>query len=661
MDFKNLVRAKPLVAAHLKSDFGAFCRACWPHLHAGSKLSWTPAHDLICEFLVAVHQGQMKRLIINCPPRFAKSSIVTILWPIWLWLQNPTLSFLCCSYEIDLATNHNLDRRKLMDSKWFKDLFGNFFQLASERSQAGEFQNMQGGTMQAASVNSKAQGRGGDYVIVDDPLSADAAFSESFRNETNSWFSHQLPQRLNNPNESRIVIVAQRLHQNDPCGFLLGQEESEWQLLKLPLIAEEDEVWRFPSGRVWKRKKGECLDPKRWSPRVVKERQRNRLVFSGQFQQSPVSAEGNLIHTDEILYFGGKDPVSGLSDGALPEKFDRRIISVDCSFKATAGSDFVAIIVVGIVGARRYLLHVTNARLDLSGTENEIRNAHATFGPVSATLVESTANGASVVQRLRDQIPGVVAIDPEGGKMARMQACAPEFQARNWFIERNGPWTHKVVEQLTMFPVGKNDDISDAISQASIWLQKNTYELGFVAYLKALADGTRPSSNREMFRSGPGLEYLMPPSCRNCGGSSFDPCTTGTPPLYRCSRCSNWTPSIAASAKVVTAAKTLCCPSCQSESLTRSAGAPANGFHCNGCSVNFLPDGTITSPALASEICASSHTGTHVWKPVPGQQLRCDCCGAQKWQGSPPPANGMTRARFEMERRDVFRGFGRFG
>jgi predicted phage terminase large subunit-like protein len=618
MDIRDLIRAKPLVAAHLRSDFSAFCRACWPHLHAGSKLSWTPAHDLICEYLVAVWQGQFRRLIINCPPRFAKSTIVTILWPIWLWLQSPTLAFLCCSYEIDLATNHNLDRRKLMDSKWFRDMFGNFFQLASDRSQAGEFQNTAGGLMQAASVNSKAQGRGGDFVIVDDPLSADAAFSETFRNETNSWFIHQLPQRLNNPSESRIVVVAQRLHQNDPCGFLLGQEESEWTLLKLALVAEEDEVWRFPvSGRIWKRKKGECLDSKRWSPRVVKERQRNRLIWSGQFQQEPMTAEGNLVHTDEIMYYGGKDPVTGILDGSLPERFDRTIISVDCSFKATSGADYVAVIVVGVVSARRYLLHVTNARLDLTGCENEIRNARALFAPISATLIESTANGAAIISRLTEQIPGIVAIDPEGGKMSRMQAAAPEFMARNWFVERNGPWTHKVVEQLTMFPVAKNDDISDAISQASIWLQSNTFELGLADYLKDLFTGKRkmPASAEEI-RHGRGTVQA-----RAAGG----------PPAEL--------------------AKPEKCPACGAGSnlLIRGAGAGPGEWFCNGCHVVLDAAGTVISPTPPSEACAFSATGVHDWKTLSVDEIRCSACSEQCFlAGRKPNTQGMSRAEFSQ-------------
>jgi predicted phage terminase large subunit-like protein len=498
-DFSTLLMARPQLAEAMKKDFGLFCRMAWPHLHRGSPLSWTVWHDLICEHLVLVHRKKLLRLIINCPPRFAKSSIVTILWPIWCWLQNPTLDFLACSYEIDLSVNHNQDRRRLLDSKWFKDHFGDSVKLSTDRSQAGEFSNVHGGTMMAASSNSKAQGRGGDVVICDDLLSADMAFSEAARNETNSWLTHQLPQRLNNPSESAIVVVAQRLHENDPCGCLLAEEDSDWFLLKLPLIAEETERWEFPiSKRIVIRQKGECLDPKRWSKKVVRQRQQNRLVWAGQFQQEPMDPSGNMIRVDDLQYCGGRDPKTNALDSLAPTVFDRKIISVDCTFKDRPANDYVVVIVVGVIGSRRYLLHVSRAHLNLDGTILEIRNAHNVHGPISAILIEDKANGSSVIAKLSQEIPGVVAVEPSGGKLARLVATSPEFQARNWYIERNGPWSHKVAEELTMFPNCKSDDIADAVSQAAVWLQANSYaENSLIEWMKADASGAYDKRREE--------------------------------------------------------------------------------------------------------------------------------------------------------------------
>jgi predicted phage terminase large subunit-like protein len=559
--------------------------------------------------LVAVWRKEFNRLVINCPPRFAKSTIVNVCFPVWVWLQDPKKDFLCCSYEIDLALNMNLDRRRLMDSKWFRDLFAECFTLATDRSQAGDFSNSAGGAMQAASTNSKAQGRGGDIIVVDDPLSADFAHSESFRNETNLWFVNQLPQRLNHPSESAIVLIMQRLHQNDPSGFLLGQEECEWTLLKLALVAEEDERWVFPiSGRVWTRKKGECLDPRRWSPKTIRQRQQNRLVWAGQFQQSPMAAEGNIIRTDDILYFGGRDPKTGELDPGLPESFERKIISVDCSFKDLRTSDYVAIIVVGIVGSRRYLLHVTNAHLDLTGTENEIRNARAAFGPISATLVEDKSNGSSVIAHLKEEISGLVAVNPEGGKLARLVAASPEFQARNWSIERNGPWTHKVVEQLTMFPNCKNDDIADGVSQAAIWLQANTYELGLLDYLKRVATGARKvvASVAERLRGKP----------------SAKPEVVGTA-LVSITR-DQW-----AEWKRTNRAPACPNPNCKSTATV----ILGSNIHCNSCGRDNgqdLPGGE-----------KPGHV--HRWHNIPGGQ-KCDDCGEQT--GAVVIA-GMSRAEYQ--------------
>ena len=139
--------------------------------------------------------------------------------------------------------------------------------------------------------------------MIDDPLSADSAFSDILRNETNDWFERMLPTRLNDPATSAIILDAQRLHQNDPSGYLLETQPGEWTHLKLPLIAEQDEVWTFPiSGRVVRRATGECLDDRRWNAKFVRERQQNRLVFAGQYQQSPVPTVGNLIRTSDVRY-----------------------------------------------------------------------------------------------------------------------------------------------------------------------------------------------------------------------------------------------------------------------------------------------------------------------------------------------------------------------
>jgi predicted phage terminase large subunit-like protein len=130
----------------------------------------------------------------------------------------------------------------------------------------------------------------------------------------------------------------------------------------------------------------------------------------------------------------------------------------------------VAICVIGVKGRKRYLLNVVNQRLDAGATEAEIRRQRDVHRPISAVLVEGKANGSAVVQRLKVNVPGVIEINPEGGQDARMSAVAPEWQAGDWLVDRNAGWTEPLIEQITMFPNARNDDMCDAMSQASAWL-----------------------------------------------------------------------------------------------------------------------------------------------------------------------------------------------
>ena len=149
---------------------------------------------------------------------------------------------------------------------------------------------------------------------------------------------------------------------------------------------------------------------------------------------------------------------------------NHRRFSVDCAFKDLATSDFVAIGVIGIKGRKRYVLNVVNQHLDAAATEAEIRRQRDAHRPVSAVLVEDKANGPAVVQRLKVNVPGVVEINPEGGKTARMFAAAAGWQAGDWYIDRNAAWAGPFVDQITMFPGGRHDDMCDCMSQAASWL-----------------------------------------------------------------------------------------------------------------------------------------------------------------------------------------------
>jgi predicted phage terminase large subunit-like protein len=409
------------------------------------------------------------RLIIKFPPCTLKSTLVTA-FPVWVWLTEPEHNLLTSSYSLDLSTEHSVFRRNLLQSAWFHRLWGNKVQLAGDRNQVAQFMNNQRGQMIATSVGATAMGRGCDTAIVDDPVSADQALSDAERTRANNWHDSTLRSRLNDPATGAIILVMQRLHELDPTGFLLEQEPGVWTHIRIPLVAEEDETWTFPiSGRVLQRKAGDVLMPERFNPHIVEQLRGRRLIFAGQYQQRPAPAEGNFIKRREVRYYGGIDPTTGQADEQLPSYFDRKVISVDCAFKNVASADYVAILVVGVKGRKRYVLDVINQHLDAAATETAIRRLREIHKPC-AVIVEDAANGPAVIQRLKVSVPGVIEINPQGGKTARMFAAAPEWQAGDWFLDRNAAWTEPFIQQMTMFPSAAHDDMCDAMTQAAIWL-----------------------------------------------------------------------------------------------------------------------------------------------------------------------------------------------
>lgn len=463
---------RPLIADCLAADFSAFVKKAWTVLQPNRPLIWSWHYDYLCEQLTLVKQRRLLRLIVNIPPRTLKSTLITIAYPVWVWLTEPEHNFMAVSYNLDLSTEHSVMRRKLIQSGWFQRLWGDRFKLSGDRNQIGQFMNDRGGQMISTSVGATAWGRGCDTAILDDPLSADQALSVTGRTTANNWIATTLRSRLNDPPTGAIILVMQRLHELDPTGFLLEQEPSIWTHTRVPLVAEEDETWIFPiSGRVVQRGRGEILQPERFTPAVVEGLRSHRLVFAAQSQQRPAPAEGNLIKRSDVRYYGGIDPRTGQVDEKLPETFDFKVISVDCAFKDLPTSDFVAVMVIGIKGGKRFVLNVVNQHLDAAATEAEIRRQRQVH-QAWAVLVEDKANGPAVIQRLKINVPGVIEISPQGGKIGRMHAAAFEWQARDWFVDRNASWTEAFIDQITMFPNARNDDMCDAMSQATHWLSQ---------------------------------------------------------------------------------------------------------------------------------------------------------------------------------------------
>jgi predicted phage terminase large subunit-like protein len=476
----------------LESNLADFFREAWAVLEPGRQLHWSWHYDLLCEYLGLIRARRFRDtfpdtlgLIINVPPRTAKSSLVTVCFPVWCWIRQAQMRFSCYSYSMDLSTEHSVKRRRLIQSAWFQEKWGHLFQLTGDQNLKTHFDNDRTGQMIATSVGGTATGKGGDCLILDDPLNPEQAASDTERKNANDWIDNTLRSRMNDMSSDVLVLVMQRLHEIDPTGYLLSQNPGKFIHLSVPL--EEEGVktpeglmpkqYVFPlSGRVVSRPAGDILMPAKFPLAAIEALKVLRLVWAGQFQQRPAPLEGNLIKRADVRYYGGIDPETGLSDRELPEKFDLILISVDAAFKDEKTSDYVAILAVGLKGPDRFELELVNKHLDADATEKETNDMRKRWR-ASVALIEDKANGSAVIKRLKQKVPGIIAVNPEGGKISRFFAAAPEWQAGNWYVPRNAAWAEPHVVSLITFPNARYDDDADAMSQASIYLQSHGYGL----------------------------------------------------------------------------------------------------------------------------------------------------------------------------------------
>lgn len=281
-------------ARDCQSSLSAFVRAAWPVLEPGTPYLHNWHIDLISEHLEAVTRGEITRLLINMPPRYGKSNLVSVLWPVWEWIDHPETRWMFASYSGSLSSKHSLDRRAVIQSDWYQERWGDRFHLAGDQNVKMEFMNDRRGVMVATSVNGPATGKGGNRLILDDPHDPRRAESDVQRQAAVTFFDRTLGNRLNDKKKGAIVVVMQRLHQEDISARCL---ELGYTHVKIPAEALGRTVVYFPSGREIVREDGELLWPDREGPAEIAAAKTSMgsYAFAGQYEQEPVPAGGGLF------------------------------------------------------------------------------------------------------------------------------------------------------------------------------------------------------------------------------------------------------------------------------------------------------------------------------------------------------------------------------
>lgn len=439
----------------------AFIEQAWAVIEPGTPYIDNWHIHLIGEYMQAINQGQIKRLIINIPPRNMKSIEATVCYPAWTWTKSPEKRFIKVSYADTLSRKHNILTRDIITSPWYQENWGGGFSLKDDVNRQNEFKNSAQGFMFSTSIGGTLTGEGGDVIIIDDPQDPSQANSIAERETVISFFQNKLQTRLNDPENGVIILIMQRLHEKDLTGHILS-ERLGYEHLKLPAIAPERTVITFPiSKKQVVREEDDILNPARFSRKVLDELKRTMgsMQFAGQFQQSPVPDEG-IIFKREWLNKTFRELPAGATI----------IQSWDLPFKNSEVSAKCAGIVMARKGAELFILDCVNDKMSFVDSVTAIKDLTRKHPKARGKVVEDKANGPAIIDFLKKDIPGMIAFNPRGSKEDRALSVAPYFEAGNVYFLEGAPWAGDLREDLRKFPNGTYKDTVDATVQAILYL-----------------------------------------------------------------------------------------------------------------------------------------------------------------------------------------------
>lgn len=457
-----------------RGTFKTFVQMVWKAvLKPGKPMEWNWHLDAICEMMEAIHFREITRLIVNVPPRSSKSTLISHCYPIWVWLQDPTHQFLCVAHSAKKARADAVKSRNIIRSPWFKERFGDLFQMAADVNAKERYNTTAGGHRLSYGVTTMLAGEDADTVLIDDPMDPDTVKGDSDRAHILDNYDDSISQRLNDPIKSAIIIVMQRLHQQDLTGHVLANsEKGEW--VHLMFAQEYDPEHPFMTDLCRKldprRKPGELLWPVRFPESYLKKRRRTMtaLGYSGQHQQRPTPAAGAILK--KKWWIPWKETMPDMEfvlhswDTAFSEE----------GLKKNARSALVSFGVFWHERKNRWaimLLRGYARHLDYPDLRTFAKKVTRKDKP-DQVIIEKKASGHSLIQDLhRAGIPAIK-YNPDRDKIARMYAAAPFLEAGMVYYPDGKRWCDEVLEECASAPYGQYKDFADAVSQALIRLAK---------------------------------------------------------------------------------------------------------------------------------------------------------------------------------------------
>jgi predicted phage terminase large subunit-like protein len=441
--------------ALLAQDFNAFSQFAFGVVRPGVVLKPNWHLEVMAEKLSQVASGKNRRLIITVPPRNLKSLYSSVALPAWFLGHYPWERVLVVSYSELLARYHANDFRRLVRDPIYQATFP---LMRLDRDTDREITTTKRGKRIATSIEGTITGFGGNLIIIDDPIKPGDAMSESVRARVIEWYRSTLLSRGDDKPKTRIVVVMQRVHEDDLVGYLLAQRD--FDVLNLPAIAQQTETFDLGDGRTYTRHKDELLHPEHEPVDVLKELKRNMgpIAFSAQYQQSPIPPGGRIIKRKWL---------TTTYDHIQYQREDSVIMSWDIALSETEPGDYSACVVLLRRGEVFYVLEVVRGRFRFDALKRKVMQVKQRYG--SATLlIEESPISKGLIQSLREQSINVTRYKPDTDKRARLIAQIDLFAGGSVRFPRQAPWLEELIAELLAFP-GRYDDQVDALTQGLAW------------------------------------------------------------------------------------------------------------------------------------------------------------------------------------------------
>lgn len=459
----NDFEERALLRLALRNDLVTFIHRAFQSVGAGQSYQHNWHIEVLAWQLMRCARGEVNRLLITLPPRYLKSICTSVAFVAWLLGQDPTRRIVCASYSAPLATKHARDCRNVMSAAWYRWVFPST-RVGRDKNTEHDFVTTRGGCRYSTSVGGTLTGRGGNVIIVDDPINPMDALSTTKRQAVNEWFDGTLYPRLDDKRRDVILVVMQRVHLDDLAGHLLSKDEP-WVHLDLPVVAPAEQRVQIGEDRYHVRKAGDLLHAER-EPQEVLDRLSEQLGsynYSAQYLQRPIPLKGEIVKLEWFQEYT-----------ELPERGsgDQVVLSWDTASKSTELSDFSVCTIWLVHDGDYYLTGVERGKMNYPALRHSVIDLAARYD-ADTVIIEDRGTGTSLLQEFDgtefEDRHCLVAYEPLEDKVTRMHAQTAVIEAGHVYLPAAADWLEALRAELLQFPNGRNDDQVDSISQFLHW------------------------------------------------------------------------------------------------------------------------------------------------------------------------------------------------